>query len=307
MTSLYIQTDGDSRFSGGNSYALSTEERDAWAYFDRLADDKKAVWIDPRATSLHKYLGVSDSPARARIIDRCGDRVFTRVSELDRHPILMEEAGKPIFLFGAGGVSPNELSSSSNGAMICADGVDGRGVGDNNPDVWVPGVGWSAAWKSKLPVPSTTVNGVAFGSATGGFVFGNATTADDTSSGGVGNSLSTGRAEIHTKSSGSNASLGGSTDRRDSAWHDYIMTYNPATTTLRIWEDGVAVTPNTAATDDVSTATGSSKIMLGARGRQSGGPTGRFIGFLAYACWLQGPVFESAAARAAIRALMATR
>lgn len=308
MVSTEYRGAGKSPYETATSYAQTSAERAAWQFFAPLVADKKGVWIDPSQDRFYRRLAADDSPSLAKILDRCGDRLYTSEPTLNRHPIVVEDdiTGRDVFMFGAGGASPNALTASANGVMICADGVDAHGVGDNNPSVWNQGVGFSVAWKARLPEVSGTSNGVTFSTSVGGGIFGQGQTQDNVSYAWVGTGLSSGFASIRTRDTdGSN--IGGSVDLRDDLWHDYVATYNRTTTTLRMWVDGVALTPNTNATIDVYGGTNAGKVWFAGAGRLSGGPAARFIGFMAFAAWMQGPVLEDSVARGALRSLMATR
>lgn len=307
MVSTYTRGAGLSPYTSAPSLAMSAEERAAWAWFAPLAADKKASWLDPSSSRFYRGLGAADPAEGARLLDRCGDRVFSATIPA-RHPIIVTDSltSRPVMLLGAGGSGSNVLDNNANGTLVCAAGVDARGGGDNNASAWIPGVGWSVAFKLRMPASNGVANGITFGAFPGGAVWGQAVTADDTSAAFCGINQTTGYAEIRTKET-SGSVLTGSTDRRDGAWHDYMMSYNVQTQTLRIWEDGVAVTPNTAASTDTSAVAGAGALMFGARGRAAGGPANRFGGFIAFAGWLQGPVLEDASARTAMRNLMAVR
>ena len=309
MVSVEFRGAGKSPYTSAPTIATTAVERSAWLYFSSLADEKKAIWLDPSSPRFYRGLGAADEPAQARLLDRCGDRIFTPESVRNRHPIIITDSvtGRPVFMFGAGGSSPNALDSDYNGALICAEGFDAHGVGDNNASMWVPSVGFSIAFKARVPATNGTMNGATF-TVSGGAVFGGATTADnDTSAAAVGVS-NNGVSFVQTMVGGDGTSLNsGSTDFRNTGWHDFVMTYNASTTTLRIYEDGTEITPDTGATTDVASTAGSSKVMFGAYGNASGGPGSRFCGCIAFAAMFQGPVLEDSTARAAIRALMATR
>ncbi len=285
----------------------SAADMAAWAYFDSLADTRRAVWLE---ASMPQYaLGMTPAGliAGAYLLDRCGRRLLTPHPGQLRHPHIVTDSitGRPVLAFGAGGSSPNALDSNNNGAMACASVLDVSGVETNNTPIFATGTGLSVAFKTRIPVPSTTANGLAFGTFTGGNLLGSYTEVSSTDAVIAGFNGSTGLINFRTRES-SGSSIAGAADRRDGAWHDYMIVYDDTGNTINLYEDGVAVTPVTGATIDFSTAAGVEKLLIGGIGN-SGTVGGRFVGFAAFIGILQGPVLADATARTALRNLMATR
>lgn len=306
MATTYLRGAGISTNALLPNVALTDEERVVWSLFADHAAEKAALWIDVPSARMYKGLTADGAAAPARLLDRCGDRYFAADAVMQAHPIIVTDSitGKPALMFGAGGVAPNALDQTYNGALVSPSLLDAAGAEKNNKPLFLRSTGWSLAYKIRLPVPSTTVNGVTFGSITGGTVLGGASADGMT----VSSSFSSGQLKAQNDFTvdvaGQRLLIG--PDLRDAAWHDVVISYDHAAGSMRGWIDGTAHTPITSGvTTDIAATTGANKPVIG--GVVSGPPTNRFIGFLSCLYWLPGPVFGDTEARLAVRNLMATR
>lgn len=276
-----------------------SSERSAWLYFDTPAVDKSGLWITGGAR-FGVNTGASDAVAPFRLLDRCGDRQFAPDPVQQRHPFIVTDTitGKPVWTFGAGGSSPNALSSSNNGALYTPSMLTAAGVETNALPMIEPG-GFSFAAKVRVPEPSTTANGISFGSTTGGAIFGSRP-ASYTNSLIVSVQQVTGQFQARTRETAGSA-ISPVGDIRDGLWHDLIVSYDPATTTMRGWLDGTLVATNASASIDVSVVSGAELPQIGAIGSTL---DTRFVGFVASIIYLPSSILANDTARAAIRTLM---
>ncbi|MBN8294899.1 hypothetical protein JI664_23210 [Rhodobacter sp. NTK016B] len=302
MATTYFRGPGKAPASAAN-VSPSAAEAAAWQLFSAHTADQSALWFDVPSSRLYQRLGAADAASGAKLVDRCGSRVFVAHPTRNRHPFIINDnvTGRPVLCFGAGGAAPNDLNNTFSGVLHDA-------LGDNAAGLFAPDTGWSLAAKVRVPANGATVNGVAFSTNTGGCVLGSmgATTADASSF--LEFDQSNGRTRAYNQRSvgTTNQFYGDSTDRRDGLWHDYVITYDDVAGIYRCWTDGALAGTVTGCTTDIPSAAGSDQPMLGAT-TDTGGYAARFGGFLACLYWLPGPVLNGDDDRATTRALMATR
>lgn len=313
MGTIYFKGSGIQPNTALPSVQVSASEAAAWPYFSSYAATKEALWVECASSRYYRKLGAADAPALAKIIDRCGDRVFTTDTVRLRHPIIVTDSitGRPVMQFGAGGTSPNALSTSVSGMMTNASILNSSNAEINALSLMKPAVGWSVAAKVRVPTPSTVANGVSFGSTVGGTILGGAglgTSPNENFTVQISTSAGTIRGFNQIGITTSGQWFQGSGDLRDGTWHDVIVTWNPTTSTMSGWIDGTAQTPVTTVTTDISSTAACQIPMLGGIGDNVSGNTQTFVGFIAFVAFLPTPVLATdGAARTAIRALMATK
>lgn len=309
----YITSPEPSPQSSGASYTPSAAELTAWPLFQPHVASKGALWIDATARAVQNG-GADGPPHLFRLLDRAGQRIFTTEKVRNRHPYRVTDTltDRPVFMFGAGGQTPNDLSAPANGAIRTVPvETPGAPIGNNAP-IWTPDVGWSVAFKARLPTVGGTINSVAYTSPfTGGAVIGGAgeDTAGVNASPSVGFDNGTGYLQgfnqFGVQTVG--AYFSNNVDRRDGTWHDYVVTYDDATGTFRAWVDGALVTTQASITTDVGATADARRPEIGGVGVPSTGPANRFMGALAFVGFLPGPALNDADKRALIRAVMAEK
>lgn len=315
MTTTYIRGPETARFASAAVFPTPAEAAVAGA-LKSLADSRLAIWTDwvGGAAKPYSNMGATQDPAASRLLDRLGRREFlpnawggTLTNR--RHPVLVTDSitARPVAVFGAGGAAPNLLDTSFNGVLRTVTDLDAAGQAGNQTPFFTIGAGWSAAFKVRRHAPSATVNGIAMPSTSEGAVWGGCATGAGVSGTvgpliGFSGSRFTVRNQSNVSTAGQQIDIIG--DTRDGLWHDYVATWNPATTTLRAWADGVESTAVTTCTTDVTSA--ATQPMLGGTG-PTNQPEQRFAGFLAFALLVQGPVLNDATLRGQVRTLMAER
>jgi hypothetical protein len=173
-----LKSDGRSPYAAGQSTNLSAAKQ---AVFDLLSPHVgtgEVCWfeVDGLPTDRPKprrYLkGQRDViPADFRWVCRMTGRELA-VGYSGYVPWVMtdEVTGKPIMMVGEGGIFPNTMSDLGSD-LICPSIVNGLGDELNNTDMFSPGSHTVAA-VMRIPAPSTVMNGITFGTVTGGAILG---------------------------------------------------------------------------------------------------------------------------------------
>lgn len=232
-------------------------ERAAWPSFVPYVSTKRALWIEAGQPRFYRKGGPTDPPSGYKLLDRCGGRIFSPEPVRNRHPFILTDGltGRPVWTFGAGGVTPNNLDTDFSGVLACASTLDASGTETNNLPLFAPTTGYSIAFKTRVPVVGSTVNGLTF-SAAGGSVLGGGRT--DTATGAFSAQIDAGAGylRVHNQFGTATANQYGfrDIDFRDGAWHTFIVNFNQSAGTIRVFVDGVETPTISGCTTDILTA-----------------------------------------------------
>lgn len=268
-----------SAYRSGASERGTPAERRLAARLDARAQSGEVFIIDvTRATLTQNF--TPDGPPDQAILYGRENAIYVPQSYggQRRHPIIGAINDRRCLVFGAGGYAPNDLNQGLNGALRRLAVPGPGGVETNDLPLHKPGASRTFWGRIHVPLPGTSVAGVAWPSS--GYVPGGTLIGSAGGNQSLCLAIDTNNGKLTLQNRRSVVNWAGVADLRDGNIHNFLCTFNAVTGVGTGYVDGAASGQPVTQPSDVVTTDGAARLVIAGFLDSSGSVADRFSGIV---------------------------